>query len=1020
MRRNIKSLNIDRDGVKEKMVHNERDDLEIPTNVQEWLEDVKKINEKVENLLSTDVVCCFNIRIRYKNGKRACKINEEIHHIMVCNSKIIWTDHRIPPGRIRPMNASTSSVTSSDHHDQFPSREHIFTEALNALKPDNATRMVALCGMGGVGKSKMVERLKMIVQERKMFDYWVHVVIGQETDLNIIQNTVAHYLGVEIGEIADQPARIEKILNRFKAISKGGEIKFLIILDDVCQRVDLNYIGLSRLSNEGVNFKVLLTSQDLDICNKMGVQDNLVLNVEVLTEAEAQSLFDEVVGMRDDVEMEELNKIGKDIVKMCGGLPGAIEKMAVYLKDKSRSTWKDTLSRLEQHDRLNKIEPTGFEKSLDSLEEETRSIFFLCGLFPSAIPTEELLRYAYGLKVFRVFSIEAARIRLSSSIEKLMLKNLLMESEDVSCIKMHDLMLSFVLNMVSKGKDASFVRYGSMPKWTEDDMSIYERIISTCEGMTRFPEDLKFPKLSFLKLMQGDESLSFPSYFYKEMKELKVIEYASMKRYPAIEECSIKLRVLHLHQCSLSITGCSSIGNLYNLEVLSFAGSNIQWLHPRIGNLKKLRLLDLTDCSAILIDEGVFKSLEKLEELYAIAGGEDRNAIKFTDNNLNGMAERSKTLSALEFEFFGSNAQLENISFEKLKRFKISVGRSLDRGFSKITHSYENTLQLVTNSFDVFKYKTNELFKETEVLCLSVADMNDLENIDLKSARPHQHSSFYNLKVLVVSECAELKYLFTTGVAKDLSKLEHLEVEKCSNMEELIHTNGSRTTIIFPKLKFLSLCGLPKLLGLCCNVNIIALPQIVKLQLRTLPKITNIYPVNNSETSCLLKKEIRVPNLEKLQIEHLENLKEIWPRDYIRTSEEEVNLREIYAKDCDNLVNLFPCNPMPLLHHLEELKVKKCGSIEELFNIDLDSIGQTGEGCNNSSLRNIQVKELGKLNEVWRIKGENNSGLSIRGFQAVETITITACTRFRGVFTPTTINFEMRAHIIMGATTTHD
>ncbi|CAI9265175.1 unnamed protein product [Lactuca saligna] len=296
----------------------------------------------------------------------------------------------------------------------------------------------------------------------------------------------------------------------------------------------------------------------------------------------------------------------------------------------------------------------------------------------------------------------------------------------------------------------------------------------------------------------------------------------------------------------------------------------------------------------------------------------------------------------------------------------------------------------------------NGLFEKTEVLCLSVGDMYHLSDVKVKS------SSFYNLRVLVVSECAELKHLFTLGVANTLSKLEHLEVYKCDNMEELIHTGGSEgDTITFPKLKLLYLHGLPNLLGLCLNVNAIELPELVQMKLYSIPGFTSIYPRNKLEASSLLKEEVVIPKLDILEIHDMENLKEIWPSELSRG--EKVKLREIKVRNCDKLVNLFPHNPMSLLHHLEELIVEKCGSIEELFNIDLDCASVIGEEDNNSSLRNIKVENSMKLREVWRIKGADNSRPLFRGFQAVEKIIITRCKRFTNVFTPITTNFDLGA-----------
>ncbi|XP_023760073.1 uncharacterized protein LOC111908478 [Lactuca sativa] len=1004
-------LNAAKDIVEERKNQNVEKCFEAPNHVNRWLEDVQTINRKVECVLN-DNCNWFNLCNRYTLAVKALEITQEIDHAMKQLSQIEWTDDSVPLGRNDSTKASTSTP-SSDYND-FESREHTFRKALEALGSNHTSHMVALWGMGGVGKTTMMKRLKKIIKEKRTFHYIVLVVIKENMDLISIQDAVADYLDMKLIE-SNESERADKLREGFQAKSDGGKNRFLIILDDVWQSVDMEDIGLSPFPNQGVDFKVLLTSENKDVCAKMGVEANLIFDVKFLTEEEAQSLFYQFVKVSDP----HLDKIGKAIVRKCGGLPIAIKTIANTLKSRNKDVWKDALSRIEHHD-IETIAHVVFQMSYDNLQnEEAQSIFLLCGLFPEDfdIPTEELVRYGWGLRVFNgVYTIGEARHRLNAYIELLKDSNLLIESDDVHCVKMHDLVRAFVLDTFNRFEHSLIVNHGNggMLGWPENDMSASscKRISLICKGMSDFPRDVKFPNLLILKLMHGDKSLKFPQDFYGEMKKLQVISYDHMK-YPLLPtspQCSTNLRVLHLHQCSLMFD-CSSIGNLLNLEVLSFANSGIEWLPSTIGNLKELRVLDLTNCDGLRIDNGVLKKLVKLEELYMRVGGRYQKAISFTDENCNEMAERSKNLSALEFEFFKNNAQPKNMSFENLERFKISVGCYFKGDFGKIFHSFENTLRLVTNRTEVLESRLNELFEKTDVLYLSVGDMNDLEDVEVKLAHLPKSSSFHNLRVLIISECIELRYLFTLDVANTLSKLEHLQVYECDNMEEIIHTEGrGEVTITFPKLKFLSLCGLPNLLGLCGNVHIINLPQLTELKLNGIPGFTSIYPEKDVETSSLLNKEVVIPNLEKLDISYMKDLKEIWPCELGMSQEVDVStLRVIKVSSCDNLVNLFPCNPMPLIHHLEELQVIFCGSIEVLFNIELDSIGQIGEGINNSSLRIIQLQNLGKLSEVWRIKGADNSSLLISGFQGVESIIINKCKRFRNVFTPTSTNFDMGA-----------
>ncbi|KAI3745752.1 hypothetical protein L6452_08159 [Arctium lappa] len=193
------------------------------------------------------------------------------------------------------------------------------------------------------------------------------------------------------------------------------------------------------------------------------------------------------------------------------------------------------------------------------------------------------------------------------------------------------------------------------------------------------------------------------------------------------------------------------------------------------------------------------------------------------------------------------------------------------------------------------------------------------------------------------------------------------------------------------------------LMSFCKGGNVIKLPQLEALILDSLPNFTSKY-------QHLLNKEVMISKLKKLKIRNMEKLKEIWSSQLSNNDQVICQLRELTVHGCDRLVNFFPNNQMSLLHHLEQLTVTDCGSIDVLFNIDLGCVGEIQESSSN--LRSIKIRRLGELRDVWRvINGVNNSNddLPILGFQSVEYIKIEDCKRLRNVFTPTTSNFDMRA-----------
>ncbi|KAI3746051.1 hypothetical protein L6452_08470 [Arctium lappa] len=591
------------------------------------------------------------------------------------------------------------------------------------------------------------------------------------------------------------------------------------------------------------------------------------------------------------------------------------------------------------------------------------------------------------------------RNRIKTCVSNLRKANLLIVCDYPGCVKMHNLVLAFVLATVSKGDHASIINHGDMLNRSSEDMrGSCKRISLTCRGTCEFPEGFSCPNLSLLKLMHGDDSFKFPQGFYENTEKLEVIAYEEMQ-YPLLPrslQCSTNLRMLCLHGCSLMFD-CSFIGDLSNLEVLNITKCDIRKLPSTFGKLKKLKVLDLTGCLD-LIDDGILKRLVKLGELYMVVSY--KTAIRFTDANVDELVGCSKNLTALAIEF---NSLPKNISFKKLERFKISLGCYLDKFNDQSSYlfenklryqggyMFENALRLVTNKHELLDSRMSRLFDKTEVLYLQVNGVNDLEEGLAEPLHHHHRSSFNYLIVLDILKCTDLRYLFTASVANGLKKLERLTISLCPVLETVVDGNkGGVGVVKFQALKFLSLDRLPKLKSLCNVVDVIELPQLVELQLSGLPNFISIYPLatssmshNISERQSFFNEEVVIPNLEKLEVFNLV----IWPCQF--GSSKKVNackLREFSVIGCNRLVNLFPTNPMSLMYHLEDLIVKDCSSIGVLFNIDMGCVHQTEEV--GSCLRNIKLWHLSNLREVWRIKGANDIGLAFSGFQAIERLKI--------------------------------
>lgn len=105
---------------------------------------------------------------------------------------------------------------------------------------------------------------------------------------------------------------------------------------------------------------------------------------------------------------------------------------------------------------------------------------------------------------------------------------------------------------------------------------------------------------------------------------------------------------------------------------------------------------------------------------------------------------------------------------------------------------------------------------QVEFGSLKKMEITELQSVT--SIWSHQTSSslFGELEVLVVVSCDTLRHLFSHSIAKGLAKLEHLTVDDCCMMQEVIADDieagePELNESLFPRLRKLQLRGLPLL-----------------------------------------------------------------------------------------------------------------------------------------------------------------------------------------------------------------
>ncbi|KAF5445097.1 hypothetical protein F2P56_034175, partial [Juglans regia] len=707
----------------------------VASEVKTWLTNVEKKIEEIQKFLGEDVkanrMClngwCPDLKLCYSLGKKAKKNTQAIIQLLEEGEKYDRVYNIAPPLKVR----SPSTELFKD----FESRKSTIQNVLNALKNDNID-MIALCGMGGMGKTKMAKEIKRRVESDNLFHKVAITVVSQNPNFIKIQGELAESLGTRLKaeSLQGRADELHSILTENK--------KVLLILDDVWKPLDnqdIEDIGVYYAFKEK-SCKILLTSRNGEPSN--GIEIHETFRVDLLSEEEAWNLFVEMTG--DCVNSSDLISIAKQVAKECAGSPLAIATVGGALSNKSdKNEWKAALQQLKMSIPQNingqlKVY-SNIEFSYNYLEsDEAKSCFLLCCLYPEDydVPIENLVRYGVAKRFLKgLGTVEQTRVLVHTIVKNLRRSNLLLDSNEKECVKMHDVVRDVDISIASRDENGFMVvLHEGLEEWPQKDRYDSYTTISLLLGEMKWhPTELKCPKLQLLQLLCLNLSKTFPDNLLDGMKELKMLclqnSYFTLPTLPPSIQILQNLQMLNLQHCSLG--DVSVIGTLGNLEILGFPDCDIEELPSEIGNLSRLKLLDMKECVFLKqIAAGVLSNLSRLEELYV--GGfnkwgcrttmEANGEVKANNASLVELIPYSSQLVVLEISvpsicYLPKELHFSNSNF----RFRINISindipgsdGSLDERYL-----FENSLKLeVEDASDLGEHQTiRSLLKNAVVL----------------------------------------------------------------------------------------------------------------------------------------------------------------------------------------------------------------------------------------------------------------------------------------------------------------
>ncbi|MBA0672963.1 hypothetical protein Goklo_024493, partial [Gossypium klotzschianum] len=208
-------------------------------------------------------------------------------------------------------------------------------------------------------------------------------------------------------------------------------------------------------------------------------------------------------------------------------------------------------------------------------------------------------------------------------------------------------------------------------------------------------------------------------------------------------------------------------------------------------------------------------------------------------------------------------------------------------------------------------------------------------------------------------------------------------------------TSKSRALIRFPRLNFLKLKGVQKLIRICHEDYTVDFPALTVLEIENCPELTGF--IHNSMRKdiptheVLFNNKVLLPNLEKITISHLRNVKRIW-YNQLHTNSLSM-LKELTVKECDSLLNIFSPFLLRVFQRLEKLMLTNCASQEEVFQLQMQELDIEETYVIDSQLREMSLICLPKLKHVWT---KDHKGKF--SFESLQQVRIQQCWSLKALF----------------------
>lgn len=475
-------------------------------------------------------------------------------------------------------------------------------------------QIIALWGMGGIGKSTLVNNV--FRNEASNFECRVWVSVSQSYKLDDIWRIMLKEIYSKDQKAFDgEKLTCAELQDELKETLKTK--RYLIILDDVWTAEAFRKIK-GVLVDTKMGSRIIITTRSDEVASQ--ADDGYKIKVEPLEKEDAWRLFCRKAFPRTENHIcpLALRKCGESIVEKCDGLPLALVSIGsiLSLKEQNDTEWglfeAQLISELNNNSNLKHVVKI-LNLSYKYLPDDLKSCFLYCAMFPEdhMIQRKRLIRLwvAEGfIKQNGNCSLEdVAEGYLRELVRRSMLQVVKRNSFNrIKCVRMHDLVRELA---IFQCKRESFgTTYDDSHGVMQVESDSRRMSVLQCKNDTQ-------PSIGQCRLrtfIAFNTSMgSFP-WFSSESKYLAVLELSGLpiETVPNSIGELFNLRYLGLNETKVKVLP-KSVVNLHNLETLSLRGADCLYLPRGSKKLKSLRHIIMGK----LLDQSwlSFKSFECME-----------------------------------------------------------------------------------------------------------------------------------------------------------------------------------------------------------------------------------------------------------------------------------------------------------------------------------------------------------------------------------------------------------------------